>query len=236
VIREAPLPTAGIDEVRSVLAGFIGKRQQVPPKYSAIKVKGKPLYHYARKGQEVVVKPREITLHDMELVHYDTKSLRVVITCSRGTYARVLADEIAVELGSTGHLSALCRPRSGPFFLEDAIDIDELAKLVSAEPDREWREVLMSSGPREQRVKWLPRDTVTAGLAPYVRRPIDVLSHLPLADVGDLQVKRVRDGAPPPVPPPGTQVGSPYLLVSGDEIVGLAESTVRGPRLLKVLN
>ena len=235
VVREAPLPTVDEDELRAVLASFLGEQMQTPPAYSAVKVGGRPLYDYARSGEKVAVEARKVTIHDVELVSYKPTELRVVITSSRGTYARVLADEIAVALGSAGHLSALQRPRSGPFYIDDALGIDDLSRMVSTDPDRPWQDVLLSRGPRSERVAWRSRDDVRADLSSFLRRPLDVLSHLPLADVRVADARRVRNGGPPPPPPPGTKVGSRYLVVCGDDLVAVAENAAPAPRILRVV-
>lgn len=233
VVREAPLPSADREEVERVLGGFRGERMQEPPAYSAVKVGGKPMYHYARKGEPVKAAARRIVLHDVDLLAYDRETLHVRITCSRGTYARVLADEIGQALGSAGHLSALCRDRSGPFVLEDAITMPKLAEVVAAEPALEWHRVLLERR-GDQKVRWRPRDDVVAALAPYVRSELGALSHLPLADVGPVDAKRIRSGAALPVPPRGVTVGGRYLVACGADLVAVAESTPRGPKALRV--
>jgi tRNA pseudouridine55 synthase len=233
VIREAPLPDADEAKVREVLAGFIGEQMQEPPAYSAVKVDGKPLYHYARKGVEKRASPRKIQIMDLQLVDYDRQTLRVLLTCSRGTYARVLADDIATTLQSAGHLVALSRPRSGPFFLEDAIEMQTLADLVALEPGQPWKDVLMSRGDKSKRVKWKPRDDVREALTPWLRTPVRCLSHLPLMDIGPVDARRIKNGALPPTPPSGVSMGGRFLLVAGQDVVAVAEKTPRGPKTLK---
>jgi tRNA pseudouridine55 synthase len=236
VVREAPLPQAEAPEVERILQAFVGDRMQEPPAYSAVKHEGKPLYHYARKGQEVRVPARPITISSVALQSYDQRTLRVLITCSRGTYARVLADEIAVALGSAGHLQALERPRSGPFFLDDAVTMDKLAELASAEPGRTWNDVLIARSRKGERVPWRPRDEGWEALAPWLRRPLDALSNLPLADVRPSDAARVRRGAVAPPPPPGVEIGGRYIVVCGDEVIAVIEATPRGPKTLRVLD
>lgn len=234
VVREAALPEADEEGVREVLAGFLGDQDQTPPAYSAVKVKGKPLYHYARKGESVEVKSRRIRIHELELLSYDREVLKIRITCSRGTYARVLADDIAVALGSAGHLEALSRSRSGPFFLDDALPMDALGAMVSAEADKTWNEVLMSRG-RGDRVAWRPRAEVEADLRPYVLPALRCLSHLPLADVDATGARRVRNGGPLPVAPAGVGAGARFAVVTGDDLVAIAEATGRGGKALRIL-
>ncbi|MEQ1566014.1 MAG: tRNA pseudouridine(55) synthase TruB [Myxococcota bacterium] len=234
VIRTAPVPTATRDEVEQVLRGFLGDRMQEPPAYSAVKVAGRPMYQYARKGEVVSAPARKINIAALDLLEYGEGLLRVRIHCSRGTYARVLADEIAIALGSAGHLEALCRDRSGPFYLEDAMSFTGLAEIVAAREGHEWRHVLL--GRRgEERVPWRPREEVLAALAPKVRSELQCLSHLPLVDVGAVDAKRVRAGGGVPVPPRGVAVGGRYLVVAGADVVAVAESSARGPKALRVV-
>ncbi|MEQ1504713.1 MAG: tRNA pseudouridine(55) synthase TruB [Myxococcota bacterium] len=234
VIREAPLPTADRAEVEAVLRTFVGDRMQEPPAYSAVKVAGKPMYAYARKGETVKAAARPIVLHAVELLDYADGALRVRITCSRGTYARVLADEIAIALGSAGHLEALTRDRSGPFFLEDAVSMDRIAAIVSAEEGHDWRSVLLARR-GETRIKWRPRDEVLAALTPSIRSELRSLTHLPLADVGPADANRVRTGTTIPAPPRGVALGGRFLVVQGSDLVAVAESTARGPKVLRVV-
>lgn len=234
-VREAPLPTADLPEVQSVLERFRGDQMQEPPAYSAVKVGGKPLYHYARKGEEVRAQPRPITIHDVELVEYSPERLRVIITCSRGTYARVLADDIARALGSAGHLSVLARTRSGPFYLEDALGMDTLAEFVAQEPGHSWRDVLLARGRGAPRLPWRPRNEVLEALQPWMRSPVQCLPHLPLVDVSPADARRLRGGGMAPPPPPGLAQGSRYLVVCGPDVVAIVENTARGPKLTKVI-
>lgn len=235
VIRAIDVPDLDEDHVRDVLESFIGERMQKPPPYSAVKVNGKPLYWYARRGETVEVKARPITITSLELVSLEADSLRVMIQCSRGTYARVIADEIATALGTAGHLSALARTRSGPFFIEDAISIEQLASIVSAEPDRAWMDVLFGKGKREDRVKWRPRDDVRAEVGTWLRRPLEAMPDVPLLDVDADQAKRVRSGGLPAAVPGGVSVGDRFLVVQGDVLLAIAEVGARGPQVLRVL-
>ncbi len=234
VIRELPVPELSREQVLDVLAGFVGERMQTPPAYSAVKVRGKPMYWYARRGEKVEAPARPITISDIELLEHHEDSIRVVIRCGRGTYARVIADEIATELGTAGHLSALSRRRSGPFFLEDALTMEQLATIVSAEPGRVWQDVLISRRGQE-RVKWRPSGVVLEELEPWLRRPLDAMPGMALLDVSEAEAVRVRNGGVPVELPGGLAVGGRFLVVHGDELIAVAEATSRGPRMLKVL-
>ncbi len=228
VVREAPVPELSVEAIDAVLATFLGERMQEPPAYSAVKVQGRPLYSYARSGETVKAAARKVTIHAVERLSFGEGLLRVRISCSRGTYARVLADEIGVALGTCGHLQALCRDRSGPFVLQDALSIAALAELVSPGTGLPWEKVLRA-GRGEDRVRWRPREDVAAGLAPWVRGELACLSHLPMADVGPADARRIKQGGGFPVPPRGVAMGGRYLVVAGAELLGVAESTARGP-------
>lgn len=124
-----PVPGLTEERIRQCLAGFIGRRQQVPPAYSAVKHKGKPLYHYARKGIAVAKEPREVEMYSIDLGEYDPRTHRLVfdVCCSRGTYIRVLATEIGRALGCGAFLRRLRRLGSGPFAVAAAVPGDVLA-------------------------------------------------------------------------------------------------------------
>src|SRR6185295_12377017 len=89
-------------EVAAALLRFTGTIQQTPPIYSALKRDGKPLYAYARKGEHVEIKPRAVTIHHIELLEFAPPRLRLHVKCGKGTYIRVLAEDIGRELGCGG--------------------------------------------------------------------------------------------------------------------------------------
>ena len=113
--------------IEAALTGFRGAILQTPPQFSALKHKGKPLYHYARKGITVTKEPREVTIHELELGGVDLltdqahPSMELKIRCSKGTYIRSLAQDIGTALGCGAYLSRLRRVRSGCFSVEDCI-------------------------------------------------------------------------------------------------------------------
>ena len=121
-------------EVAAALVRFTGPIQQTPPIYSALKHKGRPLYSYARKGEEVEIKPRPVTIHRIDLLEFAPPRLRLKVTCGKGTYIRVLAEDIGRYLGCGGSLAALRRVAVGPFGIERATALDALE--CSAEADR----------------------------------------------------------------------------------------------------
>jgi tRNA pseudouridine55 synthase len=115
VVEEAPVPALDAAAVERVLAGFRGVQQQVPPMYSALKREGRPLYELARKGIEVERAARTIEIRKLELIQLGETSLDLACECAKGTYIRVLGEDIARALGTLGHLTKLRRPWVEPF-------------------------------------------------------------------------------------------------------------------------
>ena len=103
-----------------------GKQEQIPPMYSAIKLNGKKLYEYARKGIEVEVKPRTIEIYKLELIKIEDMEIIFRVSCSKGTYIRTLCEKIAEELGTIGYMKELKRIQVGEFNIKDSITIEEL--------------------------------------------------------------------------------------------------------------
>ncbi len=133
VVQEAPVPELDRKQVAAALAGLKGGRMQAPPAFSAAKHQGKPLYAYAREGVEVKKDPRPITVHQARLLDLGPDYIDFDLLCSRGTYVRSLAAELARELGTVGHLATLRRLASAPFAQGEALGLDEALELTSGE-------------------------------------------------------------------------------------------------------
>ncbi|MEN8141148.1 MAG: tRNA pseudouridine(55) synthase TruB [Thermodesulfobacteriota bacterium] len=116
------VPSLSAAALEEVLAAFRGELLQAPPQFSAVKHKGKPLYHYARKGVEIKKEPRPITIHELELLEQQQDRLQLRVVCSKGTYIRVLAADIGTALGCGAHLTSLRRTASGLFRVEESVD------------------------------------------------------------------------------------------------------------------
>ena len=116
-------------EVEAALLPFRGAIQQVPPLYSALKRDGRPLYAYARAGESVEREPRTVVIHALSLVQFDSPLLRIEVRCGKGTYIRVLAEDIGSALGCGGMLSGLRRLAVGPYDLAAATPLDALEAL-----------------------------------------------------------------------------------------------------------
>ena len=123
------------DDVRRVIAGFIGEIQQIPPMYSAVKVDGKRLYELARQGKEVERKPRTVSLHNIIIVNINLGAgeIELKIECSKGTYIRTLCADIGEKLGCGAHMKSLVRTRSGSFKIEQTLTIEDIAEMCKAD-------------------------------------------------------------------------------------------------------
>lgn len=110
------------EDVKKIIKeNFTGEIEQIPPMYSAVKVKGKKLYQYARKGQKVEIKPRKIFIYDVKILNLQGNTLTLRIHCSSGTYIRSIAHDLGQKLGCGGYLNQLRRIKIGEFTVEDAI-------------------------------------------------------------------------------------------------------------------
>ena len=129
VLEEKDVDTSILEKsnVEKILSGFVGKQIQEPPIYSAIKVKGKKLYEYARKGESIEIPKREIEIYDMELrgINKIENEIEFKVSCSKGTYIRSLCFDLAKKLGTIGYMKDLKRLKVGEFSIENSITINE---------------------------------------------------------------------------------------------------------------
>ena len=123
VVRTAPVGSARSDLERAMTA-LVGESMQRPPAYSAVRVGGRKLYEAARKGQELEAAPRRVSVEAFELLAFDGRDFEFRVTCSSGTYVRVLVADVGHALGCGAHLVRLARTAIGPFRLEDAVPPD----------------------------------------------------------------------------------------------------------------
>lgn len=157
VTAEKKVPEITKNDVIDVFSKYKGKIKQIPPMYSAVKKDGVRMYEYARKGIEIEREPRTVTIKKIELLDLSAGTLKFMVECSRGTYVRVLASDIAEELGPGGHLAELRRTKSEGFTVDEAVTFDEL-----------------ESGPEcikdiGQALQHLPRLNITHALAKDIR-------------------------------------------------------------------
>lgn len=123
------------EQIVSALTSFEGEIEQLPPMYSAIKVKGKKLYEYAREGKTISVAPRQVTIHKIELKNFDEEKqeAQVYIECSKGTYIRSIANDLGQNLCCGGYLTRLIRTKAGKFLVEDSIKMQDYKSIKFVE-------------------------------------------------------------------------------------------------------
>lgn len=114
------------DDIKEGLKSFEGEILQFPPIFSAIKVKGKKLYEYARKGEEVEIQPRKVVIENIELKNFDEElqQAQILLKCSKGTYIRSIANDLGKNLGCGGYLIKLIRTQAGKFRVENSVQLD----------------------------------------------------------------------------------------------------------------
>lgn len=137
VLETKPVDVSEEDVIQAI-DSFRGWITQIPPKYSALKVNGKPLYKYAREGAEVEIKSRKIYVADIQPVEVNLGENRILfrVTCSKGTYIRTICDDIGKKLGCGGTMTALQRTQSGCFRVEDARTLPEILEMTDEELER----------------------------------------------------------------------------------------------------
>ncbi len=133
VVEERSIEGITEQQVHEALRRFVGTQEQVPPMWSAVKVKGRPLYRYARKGVEVERNPRTVDVHSLSATRIALPFVEFAVACSKGTYVRAIVDGIGRHLGCGAYLTALRRTRIGPYDVEDALTIETLTALAREE-------------------------------------------------------------------------------------------------------
>jgi len=132
--RAGPWPARAV--VEKALGAFEGEIEQVPPPYSAVKQAGQAAYRRARRGEEVRLEPRRVSISRVELVAFEPPFVSIEVDCSAGTYLRSMAHDLGAALGTGAHLYELVRTRSGPFTLDQAISLEALEELGPAAEER----------------------------------------------------------------------------------------------------
>lgn len=131
-----PIDDITTERIHSATTAFIGAIMQVPPAHSAIKIDGKRVYELARKGVDVKIEPRNVTIHEFEITKIELPVVEFRVVCSTGTYIRSLANDFGAALGCGAYLSSLCRTRIGEFKLEDAVTPAELEEDIRNSSDQ----------------------------------------------------------------------------------------------------
>jgi tRNA pseudouridine55 synthase len=198
VIERRELPPYSLRQLELALGSFPREYAQVPPMHSALKQGGKPLYEYARAGITRERAARPIVIHDMRLLDWQPPDLSFEVRCSKGTYIRVLAEDLAAQLGTIAHLSALRRLGVTPFDAGPQWSFEALAAL----------------SPAERREALLPVD---AALATWRR-----------LDLSEGGVSAFRQGQPVAAEPPGALPGTVRIYAAGLGFLGLGQIEATG--------
>lgn len=174
MLDDPPVPMR--DEVLDASSKLVGRIEQRPPAFSALKVAGQRAYELARKGKAVELQPRPVTIYALEVLRYEYPELVLRIECSGGTYVRSLGRDLAESLGTGAVMSALVRTSIGPFHLEQAVDPHELT------PEN-WTDRLL---PLVCAVEELPRVVLSTEEVGRVRNGLPIRSSHPTADAPEI--------------------------------------------------
>jgi len=128
-LTESKIISISLDKLEEVLSSFVGLSNQTPPMFSALKHKGQPLYKLAREGVKIERQQRQIKISDLKLLRYDKNIIKFKVSCSKGTYVRTLAEDIANKLGMDGYLIDLRRTKIGNLSVQDALSLDKIEAL-----------------------------------------------------------------------------------------------------------
>jgi tRNA pseudouridine55 synthase len=151
----ADVPELSDAMVRTALAAFVGRHEQVPPSYSAVHVRGQRAYARSRRGETLTLEPRPVEIYELELLSHEAARLGIRVGCSSGTYIRALARDVGRTLGTRAHLAALRRFTVGPFTVDQALaparirEIGAVALAAHVVPEDAARRLLASSRAKE---------------------------------------------------------------------------------------
>jgi tRNA pseudouridine55 synthase len=200
VVERGAVPALSHDAIDTALAGFLGRQPQVPPMYSAIKRGGQPLYRLARAGLEVERSAREIEIHELRRLGWDpaVARLELEVVCSKGTYVRVLAEDVARALGTCGHVVALRREYVEPFAGSAMQALDAIEAAAGA------------------------------GTPPSLLPPDAGLPHLPAIRLESADVERLAHGQPVRAPAAASPARRVRLYGPAEVFLGLGEVPERG--------
>ena len=129
IIEEKEVPNLTENKIKEILQAFLGRQEQVPPIYSSIKINGKKAYEYAREGKQIEIPAREIDIMETELIKLEENIITFKVKCSKGTYIRVLCEDIARKLGTVGLMNNLIRTRVDNFSIENSYTLEDLENI-----------------------------------------------------------------------------------------------------------
>ncbi len=207
IIEEKPVEVTPT-QVFSALKEFIGEIEQIPPRFSAKKIDGVPMYVYARKGKEVEPQPKKVTVYSIENVEIDLPRVRFSLECSTGTYVRAIARDLGNRLGCGGHLVHLVRTRVGPHTLKNAVPLEEvLESIKNGEPGK------------------------------YLLSELELLPHLPRVRVDDITAWRVAHGQIIPNLGSQFKPGQLFAItdIAGQKLLAVAERIPGGYKYRRVM-
>lgn len=130
-LTESKIISLSLEKLQKELKSFIGLSKQTPPMFSALKYNGQPLYKLAREGVKIERQEREINILELILLNYSKNIIKIEVTCSKGTYIRTLAEDIANKLGMDGYLTELRRTKIGKLNINEAFSIENISTLSS---------------------------------------------------------------------------------------------------------
>ncbi|RUQ35104.1 MAG: tRNA pseudouridine(55) synthase TruB [Candidatus Competibacteraceae bacterium] len=172
IVATQPVPALNRAEVEAALQRFTGIIQQIPPMYSALKRDGQPLYKLARRGIEVERQPRQVTIHELQLLRLDGAELECELRCSKGTYVRTLATDLGAVLGCGAHITALRRTAVEPYQTERMVSLETLR----AQAEQGWAALDALLLPPDSAVAPWPAVRVQSDAAFYLRQGQPVLA------------------------------------------------------------
>lgn len=178
IVRETPVGSISTKTLTAVLAQFVGNISQIPPMYSAIKYKGKPLYELARQGIEIERQPRAVQIHHIELKHFSDNIFCIDVHCSKGTYIRTLAADIGEKLGCGAHVSELRRLAVSPYQQAPMYTLSMLEESLARDGFSGIKQFVL---PLESSVLRFPAIKLSTSAAFYIRagQPV-MVPNLPL--------------------------------------------------------
>ena len=232
IVARKPVPNHSKETIQHVLASMKGKQEQIPPQFSAVKHKGKPLYTYARKGQVIDLKPRPIHIYDLSLHDKTTENIIFSAVVSRGTYVRQLGEDIAKTLDTVGHLTSLRRDRSGGFSIEQAMTLEEVSWLTTGH--REWKETLSKEG-KEKYTRCSPQE-LWRKLQSKILSVEEVFAAFPQCEVSQDRANKIKNGLPPYKIPTDIEPDTLFWFSYQKTFLALAKHDGEHIRLLRVLN
>jgi len=192
------------EEIRTCLKKFLGEVEQIPPIFSAIKVNGKKLYEYARAGEKITPKSRKVTIYNINLMNfnYEEQTANVLISCSKGTYIRSIANDLGTTLGCGAHLIKLIRTQAGKHRIENSATLP--IKLNS------------------ETKKYTIDDNAEEFLTKYVQDPINSLS-IEKIEISDNEYNKVKHGNAIKINNPKFKSGDFLILIYNKHIIAIGQ-------------